>query len=78
MIVLIAIELVLVGLTGTAVALTMRPERQALVLAAYGLTLSVLFALLAAPDVALSQIGVGTAIVPLLVMLTVRKVEAQR
>jgi uncharacterized MnhB-related membrane protein len=30
---------------------------------------------LQAPDVALSEIGVGTAIVPLMVMLAVRKTE---
>lgn len=78
MTVLIGIALVLVGATGTVVALTPRPEHQALVLSAFGLTLAVLFTLLAAPDVALSQIGVGTAIVPLLVMLTVRKVRTER
>ena len=75
---LIAAALVLVGCTGTTVALTRRPDHQALLLSAYGLTLSVLFVLLAAPDVALSQIAVGTAVVPLLVMLTVRKVRTER
>lgn len=71
---LIVVMLTLVAALGTAVALTGRPQRQALMLSAYGLTLSLLFMVLQAPDVALSQIGVGTAIVPLMVMLAIRKV----
>lgn len=72
--VLIGIALTLVGLGGAAVVFAPSPARQALTLSAFGLTLAVLFMLLQAPDVALSQIGVGTAIVPLMVMLAVRKV----
>jgi uncharacterized MnhB-related membrane protein len=75
MTVVIAFMLVLTAAMGTAVVLSGRPERQALTLSAYGLTLAVLFMALQAPDVALSQIGVGTAIVPLMVMLTFRKVQ---
>jgi uncharacterized MnhB-related membrane protein len=40
--------------------------------------MAVLFMSLQAPDVSLSQIGVGTAIVPLMVMLAVRKVRQRR
>ena len=58
---------------GTAVALTREPTRQALVLSAYGLLLGVLMVALQAPDVALAQIGIGTAVVPLFVVLTVAK-----
>ena len=72
---LIVIMLTLVGLGGTAIVLTTDPRRQALMLSAYGLTMALLFMVLQAPDVALSQIGVGTAIVPLMVMLAVRKTE---
>lgn len=75
MTVLIAIMLTLVGLGGTIVVFTTDPPRQAVVLSAYGLTLALLFMVLQAPDVALSQVGVGTAIVPLMVMLAVRKVR---
>jgi energy-converting hydrogenase B subunit D len=78
MTVITAIALSLVGLTGTAVALTWRPDHQALLLSAYGMTLAVLFMVLQAPDVALSQIGVGTAIVPLMVMLAIRKTRQGR
>lgn len=71
--VLIVILLTIVALGGTAVALTRRPEHQALLLAGYGMSLALAFMILQAPDVALSQIGVGTALVPLMVMLAIRK-----
>jgi len=72
------VALTVVGLAGTAVVMTVRTDRQAVALAAFGLSLAVLFMALQAPDVALSQIGVGTAIVPLMVMLTVRKTRQSR
>jgi uncharacterized MnhB-related membrane protein len=75
---LLAIALALVGVCGTAVALTGRPERQAPALALFGVLLAVLFVLLGAPDVALSEIGVGSAVTPLLVLLTVRAVARAR
>ncbi len=78
MTVVIAVSLTLVGVAGTAVVLTGQPDRQAVTLSAFGLTMAVLLMALQAPDVALSQIGVGTAIVPLMVMLAVRKVGQRR
>lgn len=75
--VLVAVLLLATAITGTAVALTREPMRQALVLSAYGLVLGVLMVALQAPDVALAQIGIGTAIVPLLVVLTVAKVDRE-
>jgi uncharacterized MnhB-related membrane protein len=75
--VLIGVLLVATGATATAVALTRDPTRQALVLSAYGLVLGVLMVALQAPDVALAQVGVGTAIVPLLVILTVAEVDRE-
>lgn len=73
MTVFICVALVLVAVAAPGVVLTRDPERQAIALSALGLTLAVLFMAFQAPDVALSQIGVGTAIVPLMMMLTVRK-----
>jgi uncharacterized MnhB-related membrane protein len=70
---LIAVSLVLVAAGGTAVVRTPDPGRQAVSLSVYGVLLALLFFVLQAPDVALSQIAVGTALVPLMVMLTVRK-----
>jgi energy-converting hydrogenase B subunit D len=75
--VLLGVLLLATGATATAVALTREPSRQALVLSAYGLVLAVLMVALQAPDVALAQVGVGTAIVPLLVVLTVAKVDRE-
>lgn len=74
----IAVCLTLAGLAGTAVVLTERPDRQAVILSGFGLTLAVLCMALQAPDVALSELGVGTAVVPLMVMLTVRKLTQRR
>jgi energy-converting hydrogenase B subunit D len=74
----IAIALTLVLAGAVAVVFTDDPGRQAVTLSVYGLLMSVLFVLLSAPDVALSQIVVGTAIVPLMVMLTIRKIRGDR
>lgn len=72
---LVAVALVFVVVCATVAVLCRDPVRQALVLAVLGLGLAVLFAVLQAPDVALSQLGVGTALTPLLILLTVRKVS---
>ncbi|MER6386246.1 DUF4040 domain-containing protein [Streptomyces sp. NPDC001250] len=72
---LIAGALVLVAASATAAALARDPVRQAVLLAVLGLCLTVLFTFLQAPDVALSQLAVGTAVTPLLILLTVRKVR---
>jgi len=75
---LIVITLTLVAVGAVAVVLSDDPARQAVTLSVYGLLLAGLFMTLSAPDVALSQIGVGTAIVPLMVMLAVRKIRDRR
>lgn len=75
---LIVITLLLTAISATAAALTRDPVRQAVVLALLGLSLAALFTVLQAPDVALSQLGVGSAITPLLILLTVRKVSRRQ
>jgi energy-converting hydrogenase B subunit D len=75
---LIYLTLVLVAVGATMVVRTREPAAQAVVLGGYGLLLSLLFVLFQAPDVALSQIAVGTAVVPLMVLLTVRAIERHR
>lgn len=72
------VVLTLVGAAGTAVVMTNAPERQAVTFAFFGLTLTLLFLALQAPDVALSQLAVGTAFVPLMVMLAIRKIRRGR
>lgn len=74
----IAVTLTLVAAAGTAVVFTNPPERQAVTLSVYGVLLSLLFFVLQAPDVALSQLAVGTAFVPLMVMLSIRKIRGGR
>ena len=70
---LLFILLVLVALGGTAVVLTRDPVHQAIVFSVYGLLLALLFLALQAPDVALSEITVGAAVLPLILLVTVAK-----
>ena len=78
MTVLIAIALTLVLAGGVAVVFSDDPQRQAVTLSVYGMLMTLLFFLLAAPDVALSQVVVGTVLVPLMVMLAIRKIRGSR
>lgn len=75
MTVLVVLSLTLVGVVGAAVVGTAVPERQAVTLSVFGLMLTVLFLVLQAPDVALSQLGIGAAVVPLMVMLAIRRIR---
>jgi len=68
------VALVVVGLGGTAVALSRDPARQALVSSVFGLSLAILFFAFQAPDVALSQIVVGAIALPAMILLALRKV----
>ena len=72
-----AVSLVLVAAGGAAVVLTRNPTRQALVLSVYGLLLAFLFVLLQAPDVALSEIAIGSAALPLVLLATLAKVRGR-
>jgi uncharacterized MnhB-related membrane protein len=76
--ILVMLVLLLVAVVATVAVLTRDPARQAVVLAVLGLALALLFTVLQAPDVALSQLGVGTAVTPLLIMLTVRRIRRGR
>lgn len=69
--------LVLVALAGTAVVFTRPPLRQTLVLAIYGMTLTALFFTFQAPDVALSEIVVSAAGLPLIILAALRKLADQ-
>ncbi|MFF4362676.1 Na(+)/H(+) antiporter subunit B [Streptomyces sp. NPDC001604] len=71
----IVVALLLVAACATAAVATRDPMRQALVLSVLGVVLAALFTVLQAPDVGLSQLAVGSALTPLLLMLTVRKVR---
>ena len=75
---LIVLALALVAAGAVVVVFTRTPSRQAVVLSVYGFLLAVLFMVMQGPDVALSQIAVGTAVVPLIVVLSIRKIESIR
>lgn len=75
---LLVAALTLVAAGATVVVLTGDPARQAVVLSVYGVLLTVLFVVFQAPDVALSQVAVGTVLVPLMVLLAVRTIRRHR
>jgi energy-converting hydrogenase B subunit D len=70
--------LVFVLITGTAVVLTRRPLEQAVGLSFYGLILALMFLVFQAPDVALSQIGIGAVALPLMILLALAKIRRTR
>ncbi|MFE5599253.1 hydrogenase subunit MbhD domain-containing protein [Streptomyces coelicoflavus] len=74
----IVVALLLVAVSATAAVAVRDPVRQSLVLAVLGVVLAVLFTVLQAPDVGLSQLAVGSALTPLLLLLTVRKVKRRK
>ncbi|MFG3115062.1 hydrogenase subunit MbhD domain-containing protein [Streptomyces sp. NPDC048197] len=71
----VLLGLLLVAAAGTGAVLVRDPVRQSFLLSLLGLSLATLFLLLQAPDVALSQLAVGSALTPLMVLLSVRKVR---
>jgi uncharacterized MnhB-related membrane protein len=68
----------MVAMGGTAVVLVRNPLRQAIVAGVFGLLLGLLFFAFQAPDVALSQIVVGSVALPLMIMLTLAKLARLR
>ena len=69
--------LVLVAASGLGVVLTREPLAQAIAVSFYGLLLALLFVLYQAPDVALSQLGVGAVALPLMILLALAKIRLQ-
>jgi energy-converting hydrogenase B subunit D len=78
MTVVIVASLALVAVSATLTVLSLDPGRQAVTLSVLGLCLAVLFIVLQAPDVSLSELTVNAAVLPLLVLLTIRKIRAPR
>ena len=66
-----------VAVGGTAVIAARDPLRQTLVLAIYGMALTMLFFVFQAPDVALSEIVVSSVGLPVMILLALRKVHQQ-
>jgi energy-converting hydrogenase B subunit D len=72
-----AVLLILVGATGSLVALARDPLRQALLSGIFGVALALLFFAMQAPDVALSQIAVGGVAIPAMVLMALAEVRAR-
>ena len=70
-----ATALALVALGGTGVVATRDPLRQAMASGVFGILLAVLFFLFQAPDVALSQITVGSVALPLMILLALARIR---
>lgn len=77
MTVLIGALLLLVALTGSLVVLSRNPAKQVFAMGANGLVLALLFFSLQAPDVALSEIVIGTAATPLLFLVAIVSARAK-
>jgi uncharacterized MnhB-related membrane protein len=67
------ISVLMVAAGATAVVFTRDPLRQAIVLSVYGVILTVFFLVLQAPDVALSELTVGAAALPLMILAALSK-----
>ncbi len=67
--------LVLIAAGATAVVVIREPVRQVIALSGYGVLLAVLFLAFQAPDVTLSELTVGSVVLPMLVLLTLAKVR---
>jgi len=78
MIAIQAVVLAMIAAGGLAVVLTRDPVHQAIVVSFYGILLALLFFVYQAPDVALSQIAVGTVALPLMRVLTLAKMRRRR
>ena len=72
---MIVFLLLLTAASGTGVVLTRTPRRQVLAIAANGLVLALLFMALQAPDVAFSELTVGTVAVPLLFLVVLASIR---
>jgi uncharacterized MnhB-related membrane protein len=73
---LVAIALVALG--GLAVVVARDPVRQALVFGLFGFTLAVLFVILQAPDVALSELVVSSVAFPPILFAALARMRRKR
>lgn len=76
--VLLAALLTIVAVVGGLTVLIREPVRQAIMAGVLGLSLSALFFALQAPDVGLSEIVVGGAGIPIMLLLAIAKIRGQQ
>lgn len=74
---LIALLLSVVAIVGLLTVLTREPVRQAVLASVLSLVLALLFFAVQAPDVALSELVVGSVAVPLMLLLALAKIREQ-
>jgi uncharacterized MnhB-related membrane protein len=75
---LLILALLLAAFAGAGVVLTRNPRRLVIALSINGLALAILFMTLQAPDVAYSEIAVGTAAVPLMFFAALVSIRTDR
>jgi uncharacterized MnhB-related membrane protein len=75
---LIGALLLMTAAAGAGVVLTREPRRQVLAIAGNGLVLTLLFIALQAPDVAFSELAVGTVALPLLFLVALTSIHTDR
>jgi energy-converting hydrogenase B subunit D len=69
------VALILVVIIATTVVFVRDPKRQIFIYMIYGLAMTVLLAAMQAPDVALSELAVGSVAVPFAVLATLVRIE---
>jgi energy-converting hydrogenase B subunit D len=74
----LAVLLILIAAAGWLTATTREPVRQAIMAGFLALLLALLFFTLQAPDVAFSELVVGSAAVPAMLLLAIGKLRAQQ
>ena len=72
---IVIVVLLFVPASGTGVVLTRDPAKQVIGLSFFGLMLALMFFVLQAPDVALSQLVIGAVALPLMVLLALAKLR---
>lgn len=75
---LLLVVYTVVAVLGVCVVLTRDPLRQTLVNGLFGLALVLLFVVLQAPDVAISEVVVSTVAFPLVLLVTIYRVRSSR
>lgn len=78
MTILLVMTYLLAAAAGAGVVLSREPRRQVLALAINGMALTLLFMALQAPDVAYSEIVVGTAALPLMFLAVLVSLKTDR
>jgi uncharacterized MnhB-related membrane protein len=72
------VAIAVTAVAATAVVLTRDLVKQAVLMSFYGLTLTALFVIFQAPDVALSELVVGSVALPLVLVAAIARVSAVR